>query len=96
MNNSTGEIKNSEELSRLFATGKSKKEDWFLIDNKPWVKCAACSGQGFIGHFLNSKVIPCVCIFDQDKTWAAAVAKQRSLPIASKDKGLEQMRNFPK
>jgi len=91
MHQDTGEIKNLDEIKRFFEADPKEKEKWFLIDNEPNPKCKACEGNGYVGYFPNSKVIPCVCIFETDHHWSLAIIRQRDLPKASKDKGLKQI-----
>ena len=93
MNSDTGEIKQQtkEEWVELFNQNPSKKENWFKINKLPDDDCKACEGNGYIGFFPNSKVIPCPCVFERFTIWALAMIKQRDLPKAEKDHGLDSI-----
>ena len=93
MNADTGQILDKEQIRKMFEIGEGGKPvDWFDIDNMPHQQCPACEGNGFVGYFANSKVIPCVCIFENDTNWARAIVKQRDLGKSQKDKGLNILR----
>jgi len=92
MNTDTGQIKNYEEMKKLMQCYPEEKPNWFLIDFVPDKNCKACEGNGFVGYFPNSKVIPCRCIFDTHNSWSMAIVKQRDLPKASKDHGCSSIK----
>lgn len=79
MNINTGEIRDVDKAMLMDLMNPKQKLEWFAIDKRPDDGCHACEGHGYIGRFLNGKVIPCACVYDTQTKWCKAVNILRSM-----------------
>lgn len=59
--------------------------DYFPLEKAPDEDCPFCGSTGMVGHFFNTKVIPCRCCYEVNDSWLVGYHKQCVESRATKD-----------